>query len=458
LTKIPIFATLMRMRKLNPPTESPSPKRPQPDIRQLVVHTADTPDARREFDHLLEEKHYLGAQCQGGDYLRQIVYKQGEPVALLAWGACCYALKTRDEHIGWNPTQRAERQKLVVQNRRFLLLHERGEEPNLASQSLAAALRALPDQWYHHFGYTPLLAETFTDIESYNGTCYKASGWIPLGISKGYSRHHANFFTYHGEPKKCWVKPLRADAITQLCAAEVPPECEAGAKSNAQGVMPLNQKQLLSLFELFRDFEDPRRNNKTYSARALICIIVMAMMAGKNQITEIHRFGRRLTPNQRAELGLPRKKGTKFRKAPSYTAYYHFLKMIDSEQLAQKLNPWLIEQSGQLPGDLAFDGKMVRDTAGVLTLVDIETGDPRAMIPMRHKEDRPDGELTQAKILIDQIPDLSNQLLSADALHTQKPIAKSIVEKGGDYLLQIKDNQPTLNALAKKTSKRALPV
>ena len=446
------------MRKTTSHPKVESSQRRQPDTRQLVVHTADTKQARADFDAQLEGKHYLGARCQGGDYLRQIVYKHGEPVALLAWGSCCYALKTRDEHIGWNPTQRAERQKLVVQNRRFLLLHQRGEAPNLASQSLAAALRALPDQWQHHFGYTPLLAETFTDIESYNGTCYKASGWIPLGISKGYSRHHASFFTYHGEPKKCWVKPLRVDAITQLCAAEVPPECKAGAKSSAQGVMPLNQKQLLSLFETFRHFEDPRRNNKTYPARAMICIIVMAMMAGKSQITEIHRFGQRLSPKQRAELGLPCKKGTKYRKAPSYTAYYHFLKIIDSEQLAQKLNPWLIDQNGLLPGDLAFDGKMVRDTAGVLTLVDVETGAPRAMLPMRHKEDGPDGELTQAKILIDQIPDLSNQLLSADALHNQKPIAKSIVEKGGDYLLQIKDNQPTLHALAKKTSKDALHV
>lgn len=66
-------------------------------------------------------------------------------------GPACYALKDRDEWIGWHSAPRAERLKLVVQNRRFLLLHERGAEPNLASKALAAAFRALPEQWNDQF-------------------------------------------------------------------------------------------------------------------------------------------------------------------------------------------------------------------------------------------------------------------------------------------------------------------
>jgi hypothetical protein len=61
--------------------------------------------------------------------------------------------------------------KLVVQNRRFLLLTAKGQCPNLASQALAAALRTLPELWQQHFGYAPLLAETFTDPEAHAGTC-----------------------------------------------------------------------------------------------------------------------------------------------------------------------------------------------------------------------------------------------------------------------------------------------
>src|SRR5690349_13822422 len=93
------------------------------------------------FDQLLTDKHYLGAGRRVGDYLRQVVERDRHPVALLVWGPACYALKDRDRWISWSANQRLERLKLIVQNRRFLLLSEKGGSPNLASQSLGAALR-----------------------------------------------------------------------------------------------------------------------------------------------------------------------------------------------------------------------------------------------------------------------------------------------------------------------------
>jgi hypothetical protein len=104
-----------------------------------------------------------------------VVEQDGKAVALLVWGPACYALKDRDLWISWSASQRLERLKLIVQNRRFLVLAKKGESPNLASQAMGAALRALPEQWHQHFGYRPLLAESFTDPEAYAGTCYKAS-------------------------------------------------------------------------------------------------------------------------------------------------------------------------------------------------------------------------------------------------------------------------------------------
>ncbi|MCC5024172.1 MAG: DUF4338 domain-containing protein [Candidatus Synoicihabitans palmerolidicus] len=68
-------------------------------------------------------------------------------MALLAWGPACYALKDRDRWVGWDATRRVERLSLVVQNCRFLLLTKHGEEPNVASQVLAAAVRTLPGHW-----------------------------------------------------------------------------------------------------------------------------------------------------------------------------------------------------------------------------------------------------------------------------------------------------------------------
>jgi len=110
---------------------------------ELHVHVV-APDQRARFDALLAQKHYLGAAPPVGDFLRQVVARDGQWVALLVWGPAALKLKDRERWIGWNLTQQVERLKLVVQNRRYLLLHERGAEPNLASQALAAACRALP--------------------------------------------------------------------------------------------------------------------------------------------------------------------------------------------------------------------------------------------------------------------------------------------------------------------------
>gem|GEM_PF-4374809 len=79
--------------------------------------------------------------------------------------------------------QRAERHGLIVQNHRFLVLAQT-RMPNLASRAMGIALRNLPGQWQEKHGYLPLFAETFTDIESFEGTCYKASNWQPCGLTK----------------------------------------------------------------------------------------------------------------------------------------------------------------------------------------------------------------------------------------------------------------------------------
>ena len=88
------------------------------------------------FDGLLADHHYLGAGRSVGDYLRQVVELDGKAVALLVWGPACYALRDRDLWISWSSIQRLERLKLMVQNRRFLLLSPKGESPNLASRLL----------------------------------------------------------------------------------------------------------------------------------------------------------------------------------------------------------------------------------------------------------------------------------------------------------------------------------
>jgi hypothetical protein len=414
----------------------------------LEVHVASADDIAW-FDQELADQHYLGAGRPVGDYLRQIVRVRGQPVALLVWGPACYALKDRDRWLGWSALQRVERLKLVVQNRRFLLLAAKGQAPNLASQALAAALRALPAQWRERFGYRPLLAESFTDPEAYSGTCYKASNWLPVGTSAGYSRHRADFYVKNDRPKRLWLFPLDPQARAHLRAAQVPADCQPGVGAAPTGVLPLDQPHLLSLFEVLQQAPDPRGKSTHFRLGAVLTLVTMALLAGRCDIAEIARFATKLSQKQRRLLGLPRKKTTRaFYKVPSYAVFYQVLTRLDSDAFAQRIDAWLQARAGTLPQPLALDGKMIRDHIGLLTLSQHDDGAPQAVALYDQKEGTERCEQTAAQALLEKIPALDEKLITADALHCQKNTARPIVEKGGDYLLQIKANQPGLLAQA----------
>lgn len=415
---------------------------------------------RKRFEALMGEYHYLGEGHSGGDTMRMVAERDGEWVGLLMWGSACYRLKPRDEFIGWTATQRAHRQKLVVQNRRFALLAERGEHPNLASHILGAAVRELPSLWHEVFGYEPLLAETFTDIEAFEGTCYRASGWQPLGKTKGYSRDRADFYVPNDRPKKLWVRELRRDAAALLRAMELPEESRKGAESDADGVLPLQKKQIESLYEALCKVPDPRARNRTFHIGAILTIIAMAIFSGHTNIVQIVRFANRLRIDQRKELGLPLfKQGSSYRKVPSYKVFYNLLRKIDVDAFAQCLSRWLAEHSGTLPTALALDGKFIRNTVGVVCLVDHENGVARAMAKASKKEgEGKDCEIKAAQRMIENQSDLSNTLTTADALHAQRRTARTIVAKGGEFILQAKDNQKTVHNLAKKLTQDLSPL
>jgi hypothetical protein len=397
------------------------------------------------FDGLLADKHYLGAGRAVGDYLRQVVEVEGKPAALLVWGPACYALKDRDQWISWSTVQRLERLKLIVQNRRFLVLADKGQSPNLASQAMGAALRALPGHWLERFGYRPLLAESFTDPEGYAGTCYKASNWEAVGQSAGHSRHRADFYIPNGRPKKLWLRPLGPEAREQLKAQQVPADCRAGLVPAPTGTLPVKAEQLGSLMELFRKAPDPRASNTVYRTYAVLSVIALALLAGRREIAEIARFATSLSQKQRRQLGFPLKKGTKaFWQVPSYSVFYQVLTRMDPEAFAQLLSGWLQSRAGTLPGALALDGKMIRNHIGLLTLAQHEDGAPVAVAVYDQKEGTERCELSAASGLLEALPALDGKIITGDALHCQRTHASTIVTKGGDYLLQVKANQENL--------------
>jgi hypothetical protein len=413
--------------------------------RPAVTIRAVEPQEIEGFDTQMGQHHYLGAGRPVGDYLRQIAEVNGQRVGLLVWGPACYALKDRDLWIGWSVPQRVERLKLVVQNRRFLLLSDKGQAPNLASQVMGAALRALPGQWLERFGYRPLLAESFTDPEAYAGTCYKASNWEPVGTTQGYSRHRADFYIANERPKRLWLRELSVQARQQLRALEVPSESRAGLVKPSAGQLPVTQPQMDSLRDVFRKAPDPRGSNTLFRIGPVLTLIAMALLAGRRDIGEIARFATTLTPTQRRRLGLPRKKATRaFYRVPGYSVFYQVLTRMDPEAFAKILGHWLLSHADSLPQALAMDGKMIRDHIGLLTLAEHEDGSPQAIAVYDQKEGTERCELNAATALLEQLPALDGKIITADPLHCQRKSARLIVEKGGEYLSQIKGNQRRL--------------
>jgi hypothetical protein len=341
------------------------------------------------------------------------------------------------------------RLKLVVQNRRFLVLGAKGASPNLASQTMGAALRALPAHWQESFHYTPLLAESFTDPEAYAGTCYKASNWEPVGFSAGYSRHRADFYVANERPKRLWLRALHAQGRAHLRAVQLPADCQAGVIAPPSGVLPVSAPQMLSLLEALRRAPDPRAKNTTFRIGPVLALVAMALLAGRRDIAEFARFATTLHPRQRRELGLPRKRGTRaFYQVPGYSVFYEVLTRLDAAAFADVLNHWLQARVGQLPAALALDGKMIREHIGLLTLAQHEDGAPQAVAIYDQKEGTARCEQSAAAALLAQLPPLDGKTVTADALHCQKPTAREVVENGGEYLLQVKGNQPALCAQA----------
>jgi len=399
---------------------------------------------RKRFGELEGEYHYMGETRSGGDTLRLVIEEDGTWKALMVWGSACYRLKDRDEWIGWTPTTRAERQKLVVQNRRFTILAKKGTEPNLASRSLALATRELPRLWQKAFGYEPLLAETFCDMEVSAGTCYRAAGWTPLGMTKGFSRSRQtrDFYVPNGKPKTLWVKALREKAEVLLRGTDIPRECSKGTGSDAWGVLPLGTASCESLHEALCRVPDPRETNCSFHIGALLTLLTMGVMAGNRDLAPIVRMTQRLTQKQRIMLGLPHfKKGSTYRKTPSYSAFRNLFLQLNPDDFARVLGEWLRANEGSLPRQLAMDGKFIGTTVGLVSLADAATGVPVAMASASEKEgEGKKCELRVARNLVREL-DLTGAVVSSDALHCQQETIREIILSGGEALVQVKKNQ-----------------
>ena len=107
---------------------------------------------------------------------------------------------------------------------------------------------------------------------------------------------------------------------------------------------------------------------------------------------------------------------------------------------------------------LSIDGKTIRDHLGrIVALIDTEEGTPVALAA-NVKGKGHELKTTQALLASPEV-NLLNATVTADSLPGQDETAPLITrEKGGDYLLQVRDHQPTLRALAERQLEQARPL
>ena len=184
------------------------------EVRLEVVHGGDR---RRLWNEYVDRYHYLGFRRPFGCTVRYFVgCDQGLLGCVLLAGAA-HSVACRDRWIGWGEAQRLRQLPYVVNNTRFLIFPWVRVQ-HLASHVLGQVARRVVRDWEHLWSYAPVLLETFVDPQRFRGTCYRAAGWIELGLSSGEGRRRPGRH-YTSTPKRVLVRPLVRDFRAQLCEA-----------------------------------------------------------------------------------------------------------------------------------------------------------------------------------------------------------------------------------------------
>jgi hypothetical protein len=404
----------------------------------LVVRPIVEAEVLRWRAHLARF-HYLGDAALIGESLRYVAVLDGAWVALSSWGAAALHNGPRDRYVGWDEMTRRAKLHLVVNNVRFVMLPGQ-HPPHLASRVLGATLRRLSRDWEAVYGHPVVLAETFVDPARFRGTCYRASNWLRVGETTGWSKHGSTY-RFTGQPKVVWLYPLRRDFQAQLSATVGPGPAQEGFMVLEVEKLPLHGHG--GLFEVLGEVSDPRkRRGVRHRMQSILATGICAVLAGARSFTAMGEWAAEQSRETLQRLGSPR--GT----PPSERTYRRLLARLDVAELDRRLGHWVAEQQPLLAGaGLALDGKTVRGSGDgdrparhLLSAIVHGSGTVMAQVAVESKTN----EITQVEPLLDPV-NIQGAVVTADALLTQTKIADYVVEdKKADYVFVAKDNQPTL--------------
>lgn len=206
-----------------------------------------------------------------------------------------------------------------------------------------------------------------------------------------------------------------------------------------------------SLAAALAQVPDPRRPygwRRGYAPIPLVALLqvsVAALLCGARSLYAIAQWAEERRADDPAlleALGVPPGR------RPCVATLHRVFKRLDVAAFEAALGLWLA-QTGVEPTDpIAVDGKTLRgihreEMPGV-HLVAAYAHQAGAILSQVQTAGQ-GHEMAAAKAVLAQVP-LAGRLVTTDALLTQRELAQQIVAGGGDYLLPVKDNQPSLRA------------
>ncbi|MFA7062075.1 MAG: Druantia anti-phage system protein DruA [Pedobacter sp.] len=180
------------------------------DLLPISITKVTTKAQRQLWYEFVERYHYLGYRLPFGAQLRYFIELNNHPTTYLGclqFSSPAWKMTCRDKWIAWDDRQRAKNLQKIICNSRFLILPWI-QIKNLASFTLALALRQVADDWNRVYGIKPVLVETLVDRQRFKGTCYKAANWRYLGETTGRGRMDRVNRRRDLSPKDIYVYPL----------------------------------------------------------------------------------------------------------------------------------------------------------------------------------------------------------------------------------------------------------
>lgn len=209
--------------------------------------------------------------------------------------------------------------------------------------------------------------------------------------------------------------------------------------------------------ECFEELPDPRADNALHDLTELLFIALLATLCGATSCTDMALFARMKAYLWQDVLEL--KHGL-----PSHDTFSRVFRMLDPRAFEASFRRFMkafAEGANikQPRGVIALDGKALRRG--------YERGKshmPPVMVTAWAAQTRmalanvlaPNNNEAAGALQLLELLQLKGCVVTADALHCHRAMAKAIVERGGNYVLAVKDNQPALSRDAKAAIRTAV--